>query len=496
MVTWSFDHLEFRLESARGAVMLTPKAASVLHLLTKRQGELVTKQEILEHVWQGVAVTPNLVREYIFDLRRALDDDAEEPRYIETVRGRGFRLLGGVSLCGPKGRAGAARLPRIQVMAPEVLGDAGVADRLVLPLQQDIRTELAFYSDLEVIGWPGHGEDQAAIRDADFHLFTTLMFLPGRISATFQLSDGRTRAIAAVDRWEHDMSEPKSLSSAIAARVATDVGRFGGALHCCGLKALERKPPSTHSAYEAYLLSVRCESDHTLASWREGLKHANTAVELDPGFARGWHMRATFLRGLINFFFDPEMDHEEAFREAMIARRKSLELDPRDPHILAWSTDLYLDRPGNPGVRNALLRAADLGRHQPDTLAYCSITNLTALGDTAKALKLINEALRLCPDPPVWYRLVECRVAYFAEDFARCERAAACQPDSLLSLLFGAMSRAAQNDPNAASRKYSRLVKLYPKFRPSVYAQNAIQDTATKRLFLDEIQRLKIDLFQ
>ena len=76
---WSFDPTSNRLETGDAAVQLTPKAAAVLTCLLERSGEVVARSDILASVWPGLHVTEDLVREYVFDLRQALGDDARDP---------------------------------------------------------------------------------------------------------------------------------------------------------------------------------------------------------------------------------------------------------------------------------------------------------------------------------------------------------------------------------------------------------------------------------
>ena len=73
---------------------LEHRAAATLELLCRRPGEIVTTEEILAHVWNGRAISPNSIPVVISDLRQALEDDARSPRYIETVAKRGYRLMG------------------------------------------------------------------------------------------------------------------------------------------------------------------------------------------------------------------------------------------------------------------------------------------------------------------------------------------------------------------------------------------------------------------
>ena len=78
---------------------LTSKEFGILEYLLHHQGEIVSQEALLEHVWD-MQTNPltNTVRVHINSLRRKLEDVAETPRYIETIIGQGYRL--GVSVPG------------------------------------------------------------------------------------------------------------------------------------------------------------------------------------------------------------------------------------------------------------------------------------------------------------------------------------------------------------------------------------------------------------
>lgn len=110
MRQWLLDQKDGTLSSGTDCAQLSPKAASVLAFLATRAGGVSSREEILQAVWPDVLVTPDLVREYIFEIRKALNDGARNPKYIETVGRRGFRLIGAVSLLpGPASAAKPAR---------------------------------------------------------------------------------------------------------------------------------------------------------------------------------------------------------------------------------------------------------------------------------------------------------------------------------------------------------------------------------------------------
>ena len=82
---------------------LEPKVFDVLRFLIVRRDRLVTKEELLDNVWAGTFVAPNALTRAIAQLRKALGDDAGQPRYIETVSKRGYRFVAAVVIDGGSG---------------------------------------------------------------------------------------------------------------------------------------------------------------------------------------------------------------------------------------------------------------------------------------------------------------------------------------------------------------------------------------------------------
>ncbi|MEV7965132.1 response regulator transcription factor [Sphaerisporangium sp. NPDC088356] len=73
---------------------LTPREFDLLHFLATRSGEVVTKRELLTEVWQvPYGGADKTVDVHLSWLRRKLGETAQEPRYLQTVRGVGVKLV-------------------------------------------------------------------------------------------------------------------------------------------------------------------------------------------------------------------------------------------------------------------------------------------------------------------------------------------------------------------------------------------------------------------
>ena len=91
---------EFELDEANATLLrhgkpvaLAPTPFALLCALARRPGALFTKHALLDDVWGHQHVTDSVLKTAISDLRMVLDDDARQPRFIETVSRRGYRFI-------------------------------------------------------------------------------------------------------------------------------------------------------------------------------------------------------------------------------------------------------------------------------------------------------------------------------------------------------------------------------------------------------------------
>ena len=78
-------------------IRLEPRVMDALVYLAERPGLVVSKDDLIEFVWQGRSVTDDVLTVTMCALRKALGDDARQPEYVETVPRRGYRWIAPVS---------------------------------------------------------------------------------------------------------------------------------------------------------------------------------------------------------------------------------------------------------------------------------------------------------------------------------------------------------------------------------------------------------------
>ena len=111
-----------RLRRGSHVLKLERIPLEILLLLLEHRDEIVTRDEIVARVWgQGVFLdTDNSIRGAIRKIRQVLKDDAETPRFIQTVTGQGYRFIAPVIT--PKEAHGAASEPEGTRLSPPATG--------------------------------------------------------------------------------------------------------------------------------------------------------------------------------------------------------------------------------------------------------------------------------------------------------------------------------------------------------------------------------------
>jgi DNA-binding winged helix-turn-helix (wHTH) protein len=117
IATYRFDRFivdrdDERLHGPAGPIRIGNKAFRVLVRLLEQRNRLVTKDDLMETVWDGTIVTESALTSVIKELRKALCDDARTPNFIACVYGRGYRFLCPVEHAGAEDGACASTAAR------------------------------------------------------------------------------------------------------------------------------------------------------------------------------------------------------------------------------------------------------------------------------------------------------------------------------------------------------------------------------------------------
>jgi TolB-like protein len=137
-------------------VALGSRALDLAWLLADRNGELISKDEIMETVWPGRVVEENNLTAQISTLRRVFDQARAEGSCIQTVVGHGYRFVAAVTRVEPASAllpTSVGPRPRLSVVVLpfENLGDDRQQQHLADGITDDLTTDLSRLKDMFVI---------------------------------------------------------------------------------------------------------------------------------------------------------------------------------------------------------------------------------------------------------------------------------------------------------------------------------------------------------
>jgi DNA-binding winged helix-turn-helix (wHTH) protein len=158
------DTVDERLLGPDGPVHLGRKSFQVLDVLVAQPGRLIAKETLFDTVWRGLHVSESVLTVAIKELRKALGDQAKNPKFIVSVYGRGYRFVAPIvrvsraNVALPPMRPSSADEPlparrigrRTLIAGTAALGAAGLASSMILWLRSN-RTSAALSPEVEAL---------------------------------------------------------------------------------------------------------------------------------------------------------------------------------------------------------------------------------------------------------------------------------------------------------------------------------------------------------
>lgn len=468
---YRFDAKDERLWNGNQPVQITNKACQLLRLFVSNENRLLTKDDILKGVWHDVWVSESLVKEYVHDLRQALGDDPKNPRFIETVHGRGYRFLGGIEATvetaarGQSARNGA-REPSLAVLSIENLTGEERWGLFCQGLRDDLVIDLARYPNLVVFA---EASDKALQEDEgekanprDYALSGSVQASDQQLRVNIKLMEAGSGAVVWSERYERDLGELFAIQSDIVGQVASAIGGFNGQIPHAERLRFARLPPESLQAYELYLLSHELESRFRKETTLQALEMTHRAVALDPHYSRAWLVQGWCAwQILLEHWAEDRTSYAEIRRDAFA---QAARLDPRDPVAMMERAQECAGAGDAIGARDGLERALDLGRNQADLLMTIANAFVLILDEPERARETLARGLELIAAVGDWQRLSMARVAYFTEDFTAALDNARQGPDNLLSHLVEVLSLAQVGEGEMTAEKAVNFRQKHPKF--------------------------------
>ena len=313
-------------------IPLTRKVFETLHVLVKRAGQVIEKEDLIRVVWPDAIVEENNLNQNISTLRRVLGESRGDHRYIATVSGRGYRFIPQVRI---HSNADASQLEhiRIAVLPFENIGAGidreylaeGLTEETISSLGQIDPERISVIGRTSVMSYKRTVKTLAEIGkelDATYLVESSLRAEGERLRITAKLI--RVRDQLQIWSASYD-SEPMSvlalqreLSQAIAEQVRLRLSPER-------LRALGRRQTQNAEAYNLYLHGRHFWQQLSPPTNRKAIEYFTHATELDPNYALAWSGLADcYTAGPVNGDAPPQVVWPRARETAM----KALKAEP------------------------------------------------------------------------------------------------------------------------------------------------------------------------
>ena len=511
--TFELDETAQELRRDGAPVPIEPQVFALIALLARHGGRLVSKEEIVDAIWQGRAISDAALSSRIKTARQALGDSGKDQRHILTVRKRGFRFVAPIE--PPAVAALPAQVeppmpfpaispalpvePSVAVLPFRTIGDPGERAVLAQGLTHDLITRLGRARWLFVIarGSAFHFVDgaydpqEAAARlGVRYIVQGAVQSAQTRIRIHAVLVDTISRAEIWSEHYDRGFDDLFAVQSDISDAIA-------GAIEA-QIEQAERgrsllKPSQSLDAWEAYHRGCWHMYKFRAEHYEEAERYFRRSIELDPSSPRPFaglsfvHWQRAFL--------ELRPDRAGEIARARELAEEAIALDPRDPqgyHALGRAFHIAGDLTAS---ERELQNAVDL--NPSFALGHYSLAfSLFFGGLTEESLNAVSRAQRLSPYDPMGFAMSALKAMDLArigefEEATRLVSLAARQSNAHYHILaLAAHIHLLAGDEEAAGTYVARLRAIRPDYNAETFLRafpyfRREDLTAAERLFAD-----------
>ena len=409
-------------------IRLQEQPFEILRLMLERPGDVVTREELQQRLWpDGTFVDyEHSLNAAVKRLRAALGDDADNPKFVETLPRRGYRFIAPLQRAesAHASRAGSG-CPRLAVLPFSDLSDEGaheyfsdgLTEELIAQLGPRCRGRIAIIARVSSTAFKGtlqRASEIAAILRADYLLEGSVRRDGRRVRITVRLVEGATDAELWSDTHDRTIEDWLSVQAEVAAHVARSL-----MVELAPAPVVQTPEPQAHQAYLKARYHWGRPGDEGYA---EAMACLGKAIRHAPSYAPALGLLARVHVGAAEYYRDRP---RTALLAARDAARRALALDPSncEAHVVTADIDRMVDYNWNAAMTG--YRAA-LSANPSSELAhrgYAYLLSVHGRYDAAmQAAEVARELDPLCLVPGITVAWTRYAAGRFAEAIAECRQ--------------------------------------------------------------------------
>jgi len=387
---------------------IEPKVMQVLHALTNKHGQVVSRDNLIDSVWGKAGGADEGLTRAISLLRKAFGHTPDSKHYIQTIPKRGYSLKAPLTdFCATSTRAVSPPTLSLAVLPFIDMSDDQCCDYLCDGISEEIINELTNLSGLKVSGrtssfsFKGKNQDIRTIArtlDVAYILEGSLRKYQDQLCITVQLIDGESGFHIYSNTYKGECKELFSFQEGIADLVAIEVSK---SLNIIPIEKIKKRHDIDSEAYQLFLrgkqLTHQLNGQNTIPA---GIDFLQKAVDLDPEFsdALAWLALAHFIL--------PEFSKTTCWTEHILkselAVEQALKIDP-DSSVALLVRAMHLSRKFEfDTALETYERALSLDPNNIETMAGMGL-GLMAIGLHEKARTYLEKVIENDPLCGIWH---------------------------------------------------------------------------------------------
>jgi TolB-like protein/lipoprotein NlpI len=336
---FELDQRAYQLRRSGRALKLERIPMDLLCLLAGNAGQLVSRETIIEKLW-GKDVfldTDNSINTAIRKIRQTLRDDPRNPRFVQTVPGKGYRFAASATVAtvtreGMKAHGDAARPVMLAVLPFENLGNDveqeyfsdGLTEETIAHLGQLDPESMGVIARTSSMVYKRTTKTVAKIGQelgVNYVLEGSVRREKGRVRITAQLIRVADQTHVWAESYDREIESVLGLQTELGTSIAQQVRlKLGGKVKPQSSSGAEQNP----EAHDAYLRGRYHWAKRTLAETHRAIEYFRKATDLDPTYARAY---AGLADCYITLPITSDMRSKECFPKARAAATQALELE-------------------------------------------------------------------------------------------------------------------------------------------------------------------------
>jgi TolB-like protein/DNA-binding winged helix-turn-helix (wHTH) protein/Tfp pilus assembly protein PilF len=440
---WQVSPQEGTLSRDDETVHLEPRVMDVLVYLAQRAGEVITREELERDVWRGALVGYDAVTSTIIKLRRALKDDARQPRIIVTVPKKGYQLVAPVHFAHqaidhnqpvtsipntpnptrsrlvifaglfllvfgavviwkfvavPVGQQSV--VPSLLVLPFETIGGDEEHEVFVDGITEDIITDLSRLANLLVLSsnitfkYRGQKVTLQSLQkelNVDFVVQGSVRRVGQEMRINVQLVNARTGVNLWAERYDRKLEDVFSVQDEITDKL---IDTLSIKLTSVEKQRLAQRTTNNLMAYDFFLEGQRISKEGTQQANQLAAEAYRKAIEQDATYGRAFSALAFILA--VDFRRGWTDAPIETLDRALALAEQGVALDDSIPHTYWGLGYVHLMRKEFTKAEQAAAKSISIAPNYADGYGLLALI-YNNLGEPEKAVKFVEKGMKINP---------------------------------------------------------------------------------------------------